>query len=102
MGEPTKEADKSIELEKLEVEFVTVKQWDKGGVKGQYEGFVKGENRHGYGKFTDEQNGSYVGGWKDDKQEGYGVFTLPDGSTDYEGGWQAGERAGHGFQKLSG
>ncbi|CAN0556402.1 unnamed protein product, partial [Ectocarpus sp. 12 AP-2014] len=47
----------------------------------RYEGYFKGDKRHGKGTLNPVSGGKYVGGWENDLQHGDGTFFFADCSS---------------------
>ena len=72
-------------------------QWNDGSF---YEGEIKQNNFHGYGKFHWKEGREYIGEWVEGKMHGKGVMSYLDGSK-YEGEFVKGKREGSGIYKWN-
>ena len=88
-GKSPDEVESKIDLQKI------FKASQKNEEKIVDDGYVKIENKNGFGKYTYPNGSSYEGEWLNGKRNGYGTYKFYYGDK-YEGEWLNGKENGQG------
>ena len=73
---------------------MTCIQYSKGG---SYNGYMRGEDRHGHGVYIDRHGNRYEGSWDSDKAHGYGKKEFCKTGDVHEGYYEKDKRHGWGM-----